>query len=89
MSLTQGILFLHGVFQMTAIALVFVTNGYLINGLHLFWDTLYIKKESWKPLSRATRGSFFISYYTMSVSLSLSIYIYIYVWVKSTDFLLM
>ena len=42
MSLAQMIQFLLDVFQMTAIALVSVINHYHINGLHLFWDTLYI-----------------------------------------------
>ena len=32
--------YLQDMFQMTAIALVSVIN-YHINGLHLFWDTLY------------------------------------------------
>ena len=34
--------FLQDVFQMMAIVLVSVINHYHINGLHLFWDTLYI-----------------------------------------------
>ena len=34
--------FLQDVFQMTAIVLVSVINHYHINGLHLFWDILYI-----------------------------------------------
>ena len=38
----QRMRFLHDRFQMTAIALVSVINHYHINGLHLFWDTLYI-----------------------------------------------
>ena len=42
MSLAQRMHFLLGVFQMTAIALVSVINHYHINGLHLFWDTLYV-----------------------------------------------
>ena len=33
--------FFQDVFQMTAIVLVSVINHYHINGLHLFWDTLY------------------------------------------------
>ena len=42
MSLAQRMHFLQNLFQMTAIALVSVLNYYHINGLHLFWDTLYI-----------------------------------------------
>ena len=42
MSLAQRMHFLLDVFQMTTIALVSVINHYPINGLHLFWDTLYI-----------------------------------------------
>ena len=34
--------FFQDVFQMTAITLVSAINYYHINGLHLFWDTLYI-----------------------------------------------
>ena len=34
--------FLQDVFQMTTIALISVINHYHINGLHLFWDILYI-----------------------------------------------
>ena len=39
MSLAQRIYFLPDGFQM--IAIVLVINHYYINGLHLFWDTLY------------------------------------------------
>ena len=42
MSLAQRMRFLQDVFQMTAITLISVINPYRINGLHLFWDTLYI-----------------------------------------------
>ena len=35
--------FLQDMFQMTAVALVSVINHYHINGLHLFWDTQYIR----------------------------------------------
>ena len=38
--------FLQDVFQMTVIALVTVINHYHINGLHLFWDTLYLTHSS-------------------------------------------
>ena len=41
MSLAQRTHFLPDQFQMTAIAIVSVINHYHINGLHLFWDTLY------------------------------------------------
>ena len=41
MSLVEGKHFLLDVFQMTAIVLVSVINHYNINGLHLFWDSLY------------------------------------------------
>ena len=41
MSLAQRMHFLPDVFKMTYIALVSVINHYHINGLHLFWDTLY------------------------------------------------
>ena len=41
-SLTQRIHFLWNMFQMTTIGIVSVINRYHINGLHLFWDTLYI-----------------------------------------------
>ena len=41
MSLAQRMHFLQDMFQMTAIALVSVINHNHINGLHLFWDTLY------------------------------------------------
>ena len=34
--------FLPDVFQITTIVLVSVKNHYHIDGLHLFWDTLYI-----------------------------------------------
>ena len=37
--------FLYDVFQMISIALVSVINHYHINGLHLFWDTLYQYKK--------------------------------------------
>ena len=33
--------FLQDMFQMSTIAFVSVINHYHINGLHLFWDTLY------------------------------------------------
>ena len=33
--------FLQGVFQMTAIAFIWIINNYHTNGLHLFWDTPY------------------------------------------------
>ena len=42
MSLAQRMHLLRGVFQMTAISLVSVTNPYHISRLHLFSDTLYI-----------------------------------------------
>ena len=42
MSLAQRIHFLQDMFQMTTIALVSVINPNPINGLHLFWDTLYV-----------------------------------------------
>ena len=41
MLLAQRMDFLQHVFQMTAIVIVLVINHYHINGLHLFWDTLY------------------------------------------------
>ena len=41
MYLTERMNFLQDVFQMTVIALVSVINHYHINGMHLFWDTLY------------------------------------------------
>ena len=41
MSLAQKMHFLQHVFQMTANALVSVINHYHVNGLHLFWNTLY------------------------------------------------
>ena len=41
MSLSQRIKFLQDLFQMTGIVLLSVINHYHINGLHLFWDTLY------------------------------------------------
>ena len=41
MSLAQRVHFLQDVFQMTAIVLVSVINHH-INGLYLFWDTLYL-----------------------------------------------
>ena len=48
--------FLLDVFQMTAIALVSVINHYHINGLHLFWDTLYICEGRLKS-SSADQGA--------------------------------
>ena len=39
--LAKRIHFLQYMFQMTAIAFVLVINYYHINGLHLFWKTLY------------------------------------------------
>ena len=42
MCLAQRMHFLQDMFQMTAIALLSVINHYHINGLHLFWDTLYM-----------------------------------------------
>ena len=42
MSLTQRMHFLEDVFQMTGIVLVSGINHFHINGLHLFWDTLYL-----------------------------------------------
>ena len=44
MSLAQSMYFLQTVFQMTTIALVSVMNHNHINGLHLFWDTVYYSK---------------------------------------------
>ena len=41
MSLAKRMHFLQDVLQMTVIALVSVINNYHMNGLHLFWDTLY------------------------------------------------
>ena len=41
MSPAQRMHFLQDMFQMTAIVPVTVINHYHINGLHLFWDTLY------------------------------------------------
>ena len=41
MSVTQRMHILLDMFQMAAIALVSVINHYHINGLHLFWDSLY------------------------------------------------
>ena len=41
-SLAQRKHFSQDVFQMIAITLVLQFNHYHINGLHLFWDTLYI-----------------------------------------------
>ena len=40
--LTQRVHFLQDMFEMATIAFVSVINHYHINGLHLFWDTLYI-----------------------------------------------
>ena len=42
MSLAQRMHFLQDMFQITAIALISLINHYHINGLHLFWDTLYL-----------------------------------------------
>ena len=42
MSPIQNMHFLQHKFQMTAIELVAVIKHYHINGLHLFWDNLYI-----------------------------------------------
>ena len=47
MSLTQRKHFLQDVFQMIAMALVSVINHYHINRLHLFWDTLYDKRNQY------------------------------------------
>ena len=44
MPLAQRIHFLEDVFQMITIAPVSVINHYHINGLYLFWDTLYKDK---------------------------------------------
>ena len=41
MSPAQRMHFLQDIVQMTNIALVSVINHYHINGLHLFWNTLY------------------------------------------------
>ena len=41
-SLAQRMPVLLVMFQMTAIALVSIINQYHINGLHLFWETLYL-----------------------------------------------
>ena len=49
--------FLQDVFKMITIALVSVINQYHINGLHLFWDILYIK-YFWKQ-SKLTQELFF------------------------------
>ena len=43
--LAQKMHFSLNVFRMTVIALVSVMNHYHTNGLHLFWDTLYILWE--------------------------------------------
>ena len=48
MSLAQRVHFLQNMFQMTALTFVSVINKYHINGLHLFWDTLYIILEKLK-----------------------------------------
>ena len=45
MSLAQRMHFLQDVFQMTAIVLVSVIKHYYINGLNLFWDSLYMYKR--------------------------------------------
>ena len=42
--------FLQDVVQITAIMLVSVTSHYHINGLHLFWDTLYLNIKQNKYL---------------------------------------
>ena len=42
MYLIQRMDILLDVFQMTSIALILVLNHNHINGLHLFWETLYI-----------------------------------------------
>ena len=47
MSLAQRMHFLQDVFQMTIIALVSVINHNHINGLYLFWYTLYIERRNW------------------------------------------
>ena len=47
MSLAQRMHFLLDGFQMTAITLVSVINPYHINGLHLFWDSLYYLTQRW------------------------------------------
>ena len=43
--------FLQDVFQMTAIALIWVINPYHFNGLYLFWDSLFIRR----PLRNGNR----------------------------------
>ena len=43
MSLAERMHFLQVLLQMTTFALVSVINHYHINGLHLFWDTMYNK----------------------------------------------
>ena len=48
MSLAQRMHFLQDVFQMATIAQVSIINQYHIDGLRLFWDTLYLKNERWK-----------------------------------------
>ena len=41
-SLAQRVHFLQDVLQMATIALVSVITHFHINGLHLFWDTLFV-----------------------------------------------
>ena len=37
--------YLQDVFEMAAIECISVINHFHINGLHLFWDSLYLEKE--------------------------------------------
>ena len=62
MSLAQRMHLLLDVFQMTAIALVSVINHYHINGLHLFWDTLYLKFLSY---FNSTKGVLWYLHFTL------------------------
>ena len=52
MSLAQRMYFLQNMFQMTGIVLVTEISHYHINGLHLFWDTVYILALSFKLYGR-------------------------------------
>ena len=56
MSLAQRMHFLKNLFQMITIVLISVINHYHINGLHLFWDTLY-NGMAWCHIKREVSGA--------------------------------
>ena len=66
MYLAQRIHFLQDVFQMTAILLVSVIKHYNIDGLHLFWDSVFpLDRNTWNVRTIAKLHAVSIDIWTM------------------------